>query len=121
MITGLLSLVQPWKFFNIGFGKSHTNKKILHPLSGFVKEGEMLLVLGRPGAGTTTLLKVLANMRGGYTKVDGDVSYGGIDPATFAKHYRGQVIYNEEEDQHYPTYVYIYIFFNFNHCQKKRE
>ncbi|KAI7851923.1 ABC-2 type transporter-domain-containing protein [Circinella umbellata] len=103
VITGLLSLLQPWKYFNIGFGNKHANKKILHPFSGFVKEGEMLLVLGRPGAGTTTLLKVLANMRGGYTKVDGDVSYGGIDPVTFAKHYRGQVIYNEEEDQHYPT------------------
>ena len=63
----------------------------------------MLLVLGRPGAGTTTLLKVLANMRAGYTKIEGDVSYGGIDAVTFAKHYRGQVIYNEEEDQHYPT------------------
>ncbi|KAI9265133.1 ABC-2 type transporter-domain-containing protein [Phascolomyces articulosus] len=102
VITGLLSLVQPWKLFNFGFSQL-ASKKILHPLSGFVKEGEMLLVLGRPGAGTTTLLKVLANMRGGYTNIKGDVSYGGIDPETFAKHYRGQVIYNEEEDQHYPT------------------
>ncbi|KAI9488549.1 ABC-2 type transporter-domain-containing protein [Zychaea mexicana] len=101
VITGLLSLVQPWKLFNFGLGGS--TKTILHPLSGFVKDGEMLLVLGRPGAGTTTLLKVLANMRSGYKNIKGDVSYGGIDSATFAKHYRGQVIYNEEEDQHYPT------------------
>lgn len=63
----------------------------------------MVLVLGRPGAGCTSLLKVLANMRESYTRVDGQVSYGGIDHQTFAKHYRGQVIYNEEEDQHYPT------------------
>ncbi|KAG2218415.1 hypothetical protein INT45_013159 [Circinella minor] len=102
VFTGLLSLVQPWKFFSFGSGNV-SSKKILHPHSAFVREGEMLLVLGRPGAGTTTLLKVLANMRAGYTKIDGDVSYGGIDPITFAKHYRGQVIYNEEEDQHYPT------------------
>ncbi|KAI9257268.1 ABC-2 type transporter-domain-containing protein [Phascolomyces articulosus] len=102
VITGLLSLLQPWKFFGIGVGNS--TKKILHPQSGFIKDGEMLLVLGRPGAGTTTLLKVLANMRcAGYTKIDGDVSYSGIDPHYFCLHYRGQVIYNEEEDQHFPT------------------
>lgn len=63
----------------------------------------MLLVLGRPGAGCTSLLKVLSNIRAPYTRIGGEVSYGGIDPATFAKYYRGQVVYNEEEDLHYPT------------------
>lgn len=63
----------------------------------------MLLVLGRPGAGCTTFLKVIANMRDAYTYIGGDVSYGGIAPNVFAKRYRGQVCYNEEEDQHYPT------------------
>lgn len=63
----------------------------------------MLLVLGRPGAGCSTFLKVISNLRGSYTKIDGEVSYGGIDPVTFSKNYRGQVCYNEEEDQHYPT------------------
>ncbi|KAL0085199.1 ABC-2 type transporter-domain-containing protein [Phycomyces blakesleeanus] len=78
-------------------------KVILHNNTGFCKDGQMLLVLGRPGAGCTTLLKIISNMRGSYTSIDGDVSYGGIDPATFATHYHGQVCYNEEEDQHYPT------------------
>ena len=63
----------------------------------------MLLVLGRPGAGCTSFLKIVANMRDSYTHIGGDVNYGGIDPDTFAKKYRGQVCYNEEEDQHYPT------------------
>lgn len=63
----------------------------------------MLLVLGRPGAGCTTLLKVLSCIRSSYTHVGGEVTYGGIDYKTFSKHYRGQVVYNEEEDQHYPT------------------
>jgi ABC-type multidrug transport system ATPase subunit len=45
----------------------------------------------------------MANMRGSYTDIDGLVSYGGIDAETFASRYRGQVCYNEEEDQHYPT------------------
>ncbi|KAL0078387.1 ABC-2 type transporter-domain-containing protein [Phycomyces blakesleeanus] len=78
-------------------------KTILHNISGFCKDGEMLLVLGRPGAGCTTLLKIISNMRGSYTEVNGDVSYGGIDSNTFADKYRGQVCYNEEEDQHFPT------------------
>jgi ABC-type multidrug transport system ATPase subunit len=63
----------------------------------------MLLVLGRPGAGCTSFLKVISNMRDSYTHIGGDVSYGGIDPKAFANRYQGQVCYNEEEDQHYPT------------------
>ncbi|KAL0081666.1 ABC-2 type transporter-domain-containing protein [Phycomyces blakesleeanus] len=78
-------------------------KTILRNSTGFCKDGQMLLVLGRPGAGCTTLLKIISNMRGSYTSIEGDLSYGGIDPKTFATHYRGQVCYNEEEDQHYPT------------------
>jgi ABC-type multidrug transport system ATPase subunit len=63
----------------------------------------MLLILGRPGAGCTTLLKLIANIRGSYTGVDGTLHYGGIDYNTFSKRYRGQTCYNSEEDQHYPT------------------
>lgn len=43
-------------------------KTILDSSSGCVKPGEMLLVLGRPGSGCTTLLKVLANKRKGYDR-----------------------------------------------------
>lgn len=61
----------------------------------------MLLVLGRPGSGCSTFLKVIANLRKQYTRIAGDISYGGIDSKTFLKRYRGQVCYNGEEDQHY--------------------
>lgn len=40
-------------------------KTILEKSSGCVKPGEMLLVLGRPGSGCTTLLKLLSNRRKG--------------------------------------------------------
>lgn len=63
----------------------------------------MLLVLGRPGAGCTTLLRVMAEMRKGFTSVEGDVTYGGIDSREFGKTFRGEVCYNEEEDINYPT------------------
>jgi ATP-binding cassette, subfamily G (WHITE), member 2, SNQ2 len=63
----------------------------------------MLLVLGQPDSGCTTSLRTLANQRGGYTRVDGDVTYGGIDSATFAKYFRGEAVYNQEDDVHHPT------------------
>lgn len=40
-------------------------RTILDSSSGCVRPGEMLLVLGRPGSGCTTLLKLLANKRKG--------------------------------------------------------
>ena len=41
------------------FGKK-TEKKILRSFDGVVKEGEMLVVLGRPGSGCTTFLKTIS-------------------------------------------------------------
>ncbi|KAG0750432.1 hypothetical protein G6F57_002743 [Rhizopus arrhizus] len=82
---------------------SGTDFTILKGNDGFCKDGEMLLVLGRPGAGCTTLLRVLANMRASYTNIEGIVTYGGIEAQEFSKYYRGEVCYNEEEDLHYPT------------------
>ncbi|KAI8338366.1 ABC-2 type transporter-domain-containing protein [Chlamydoabsidia padenii] len=93
--------LQFWKFF--GVGVSGNKKDILRNLTGFCKDGEMLLVLGRPGAGCTSLLKVLANMRESFTDVNGTVSYGGINPHVFSSQFRGQTCYNQEEDIHYPT------------------
>ena len=63
----------------------------------------MLLVLGQPDSGCTTALRTLANQRSGYTRVDGNVTYGGIDHATFAKYFRGEAVYNQEDDVHHPT------------------
>jgi ATP-binding cassette subfamily G (WHITE) protein 2 (SNQ2) len=63
----------------------------------------MLLVLGQPDSGCTTTLRALANQRSGYTRVDGDVTYGGIDHETFAKYFRGEAVYNQEDDVHHPT------------------
>ena len=78
-------------------------RTILHDFTGCVRPGEMLLVLGRPGSGCSTFLKVLANQRYGYESVEGDVTYGGTDAKTMGKHYRGEVVYNPEDDLHYAT------------------
>ncbi|KAJ6115454.1 hypothetical protein N7486_001232 [Penicillium sp. IBT 16267x] len=77
-------------------------KRILDQSHGCVKPGEMLLVLGRPGSGCTTLLKMLANHRHGYAAVTGDVWYGSM-PASEAASYRGQIVMNTEEELFFPS------------------
>ncbi|SLM39513.1 abc drug exporter [Lasallia pustulata] len=78
-------------------------RTLLNDFNGCVRPGEMLLVLGRPGSGCSTFLKVLANQRFGYESVDGAVTYGGTDAKMMGKDYRGEVVYNPEDDLHYAT------------------
>lgn len=78
-------------------------RTILDDFSGCIKPGEMLLVLGRPGAGCSTFLKVIGNQRFGYEEITGDVTYGGTDAKTMGKKYRSEVLYNPEDDLHYAT------------------
>ncbi|BGP44752.1 ATP-binding cassette transporter snq2 [Rhodotorula kratochvilovae] len=79
------------------------SKNLLHEFDGCLKPGEMCLVLGRPGSGCSTFLKTIANQRHGYRAINGDVSYGGIPAAEMAKRYRGEVVYNQEDDDHAAT------------------
>jgi ATP-binding cassette subfamily G (WHITE) protein 2 (SNQ2) len=71
-------------------------KTILHSFDGAVRPGEMVLVLGRPGAGCSTFLKAIANQRGSFISVDGDVKYAGIPAAEFGKQFSGEAVYNME-------------------------
>ncbi|KAF2791825.1 hypothetical protein K505DRAFT_351045 [Melanomma pulvis-pyrius CBS 109.77] len=98
-------------FFNVyetfktvfGLGKKGREFDILKNFRGVAKPGEMVLVLGRPGSGCTTFLKVISNQRYGYTKVDGDVLYGPFDSDLFEKRYRGEAVYCEEEENHHAS------------------
>lgn len=98
-------------FFNIpetvmhlmGYGRKGKEFNILEGFRGVTRPGEMVLVLGRPGSGCTSFLKVIANQRFGFTGVEGEVSYGPFDSATFAKRFRGEAVYNQEDDVHQPT------------------
>lgn len=98
-------------FFNVfataasilGLGKKGTEFDILKDFKGVAKPGEMVLVLGKPGSGCTTFLKVISNQRFGYTKLDGKVLYGPFESDFFGKRYRGEAVYCEEEENHHPT------------------
>ncbi|KAK7033391.1 pleiotropic drug resistance ABC transporter [Favolaschia claudopus] len=78
-------------------------RNILEGFSGVVRPGEMLLVLGRPGSGCSTLLKTLANQTDEYHSVKGKVHFDALTPLDIAHHYRGDVQYCPEDDLHFPT------------------
>lgn len=85
------------------FGRHPPTRNLIHDLSGVVRDGEMMLVLGRPGSGCSTFLKAISNDRSGFAAVEGEVTYGGISAQEQRKHYQGEVNYNPEDDQHFPT------------------
>ncbi|KAL2789133.1 ABC-2 type transporter-domain-containing protein [Aspergillus keveii] len=98
-------------FFNVyglarewlGYNNRGKEFDILKDFRGMLRPGEMVLVLGRPGSGCTTFLKAITNQRFGYTAVDGEVLYGPFDADTFSKRFRGEAVYNQEDDVHQPT------------------
>ena len=102
--------------------KKPVDKMILHGIDGFVAEGEMLLALGRPGSGCTTLFKTLAGFTGTFRDWSGNVNYFGVDVEAVKGGFRGDLVYNAEgisipiihcryleltrctqEDVHFPT------------------
>ncbi|KAL6306522.1 pleiotropic drug resistance ABC transporter [Sparassis latifolia] len=80
-------------------------RDILSGIDGVVRPGEMLLVLGRPGAGCTTLLRTLANhlYPTDALTISGSLSYSGFGPAEITHQFRGDVSYCGEDDVHFPT------------------
>ncbi|OQE11111.1 hypothetical protein PENVUL_c003G00514 [Penicillium vulpinum] len=71
--------------------------QILRAHNGLLRNGEMLLVLGRPGSGVSTFLKTIA----GQTK--GLFLDEGIPRKKFRGEFRGDVIYQAETDTHFPN------------------
>ncbi|QLQ78268.1 hypothetical protein HG537_0A05150 [Torulaspora globosa] len=77
--------------------------EILKPMDGLLNPGELLVVLGRPGSGCTTLLKsISSNTHGFKISKESHISYKGISPRDINKHFRGEVVYNAEADIHLP-------------------
>ncbi|KAJ3560733.1 hypothetical protein NPX13_g9202 [Xylaria arbuscula] len=89
-------------FPSLQFRKPPT-RTLIHDFTGCVRDGEMMLVLGRPGSGCSTFLKAITNNRESFAGVEGEVSYGGIPAKKQKKMYRGEVNYNPEDDIHHPT------------------
>ena len=100
-VVGFFDIISPLLRL-MGQGPKGTQKTILDNFRGVCKPGEMVLVLGRPGSGCTTFLKTIANQRYGYTGVEGEVLYGPFTANEF-EDYRGECVYNQEDDVHHAT------------------
>ncbi|EDO17450.1 hypothetical protein Kpol_1037p47 [Vanderwaltozyma polyspora DSM 70294] len=78
-------------------------KSILSEVNFLVKPGNMVLVLGRPGSGCSTLLKTAVGETSSYKgNVSGSVTYDGIPQKEMVKNYKSDLIYCAETDIHFP-------------------
>jgi ATP-binding cassette, subfamily G (WHITE), member 2, PDR len=76
---------------------------ILRDFEGVVHPGEMLVVLGPPGSGCSTLLKTLSGETSGFNVDDKSyINYQGISAEQMHKDFRGEAIYTAEVDVHFP-------------------
>ncbi|EMG49135.1 Multidrug resistance protein CDR1, partial [Candida maltosa Xu316] len=97
-----------WKLIGEGINylKKNDNSRyfdILKPMDAIMKPGEVTVVLGRPGAGCSTLLKTIAAQTYGFhIGKESKISYDGLTPEEIKKHYHGDVIYSAETDVHFP-------------------
>ena len=87
----------------ISCGKRDQQKHILTGFDGVLKSGELLIVLGRPGSGCSTFLKSLSGELHGLKVGKGsDIQFNGIPMEKMHKEFKGEVLYNQEVDKHFP-------------------
>ncbi|KAK4497290.1 hypothetical protein PRZ48_011740 [Zasmidium cellare] len=96
----LMAPLRIGELFN--FGKK-TPRHILRNFDGVMKSGELLIVLGRPGSGCSTLLKSMTGQMHGLNLDQGStIHYNGIPQKRMLKEFKGEIIYNQEVDKHFP-------------------
>jgi ATP-binding cassette subfamily G (WHITE) protein 2 (PDR) len=77
--------------------------QILKGFDGLIERGEMLLVLGRPGSGCSTLLKTISgDTHGFFIAPESRINYQGIPARQMHEEFRGEAIYMAETDTHFP-------------------
>ncbi|KAI5456898.1 ABC-2 type transporter-domain-containing protein [Mariannaea sp. PMI_226] len=85
--------------------RTETKQKIdiLHGFDGIIHPGEMLVVLGPPGAGCSTFLKTISGETNGIFVDDATYfNYEGITAGEMHSHHKGEAIYTAEVDVHFP-------------------
>ncbi|CAI7599821.1 unnamed protein product [Penicillium crustosum] len=102
-LPAILFKIAKWPFSKLLTRKADASTKIIENVSGVLFPGETLLVLGRPGSGCSTALKVLANNHESFQDVRGMVSYAGLESKEMLEKFPSEVIYVSEEDIHFPT------------------
>ncbi|KAF1317760.1 Atp-binding protein, partial [Globisporangium splendens] len=86
--------------------KKHTgHKEILKNISGVLKPGTITLVLGQPGSGKSSLMKLLSGrfpMEKNIT-LEGDIEYNGVPQQELKKRLPQFAAYVNQRDKHFPT------------------
>ncbi|TVY45496.1 ZEB2-regulated ABC transporter [Lachnellula subtilissima] len=83
--------------------RQQTKIQILRDFDGLIRSGEMLVVLGRPGSGCSTLLKTISGETHGYfVDEKTSINYQGIPMKKMHQDFRGECIYQAEVDIHFP-------------------
>lgn len=92
MFTSLLRLGEMFRG-----GKQQ--KHILRNFDGLMKSGELLIVLGRPGSGCSTLLKsITGELHGLHVESGSTIHYNGIQQKQLLKEFSGELVYNQVRD-----------------------
>ncbi|KAG6029740.1 hypothetical protein E4U41_000287 [Claviceps citrina] len=92
--------LKPGEFFS--FNKKQ-RKQILHGFDGLLNAGELLVVLGRPGSGCSTLLKTMCGeLEGLELGQETKIHYDGISQKQMIEEFKGEMVYNQEVDKHFP-------------------
>lgn len=97
----LLAPLRPENY--ISLARSAPKSHILLNFDGLVRSGEMLMVLGRPGSGCSTFLKsVCGELHGLLVHKESVIHYNGIPMERMHKEFKGECVYNQEVDKHFP-------------------
>ncbi|CAI5734113.1 unnamed protein product [Hyaloperonospora brassicae] len=85
--------------------KSTGERFILQNVSGVFQPGTITLLLGQPGSGKSSLMKVLSGRFPTDKKVtiSGDITYNGVPRTALSKRLPQFVSYVAQRDQHFPT------------------
>ena len=97
----LMAPLRLGEMFSFGEKK---HKQILHGFNGLLRSGELLVVLGRPGSGCSTLLKSMCGeLYGLNLGKDTKIHYDGIPQKQMKKEFKGEAIYNQEVSLRTPS------------------
>uniref|UniRef100_K3WZL5 ABC-2 type transporter transmembrane domain-containing protein n=1 Tax=Globisporangium ultimum (strain ATCC 200006 / CBS 805.95 / DAOM BR144) TaxID=431595 RepID=K3WZL5_GLOUD len=85
--------------------KQVAHKEILKNVSGVFKPGTITLILGQPGSGKSSLMKLLSGrfpVEKNIT-IEGDIAYNGVSQQEIKKRLPQFAAYVNQRDKHFPT------------------